>query len=481
MTRAPLRRVAILGGGVAGWMSASALVRALPADCVIRVVETAADIPRGALSTLPALRAFHGLLGLDEAALMRAARGTFKLGSRYGGWPGGDHVEGFSDLGASLEGVAFHNHCLRSRDVGDVGPLEDYSLAAVAGRLGRFGLPSEDGRSVLSTLSYGLHLDAAGYVAALREAAKTVDHVRDEIAGVDVAADGTLAALMLAGGERVEADLFIDTTADGRLIGSTLGAAWRDASAWLPCDRLAVREIAPRPNPPALTDVEAIPEGWLRRVPLRDRDAVTLAYRSDLTSDDEACEILGGEAWIQPLRNGRREQVWRGNCVAIGPAAGQLEPLNGADAHLVQSGVSRLIGLLPGRDGDPVAAAEYNRLMGEEMDRARDMAVLRYAVSRRGEPLWTLARQAAPPEPLAYKLAQFESRGRVVLYDEETFMEGSWIEALVGHGVLPRRHDPLAERLPADRAAQTLARLREVIRQAAEGLPTHADALKAHA
>jgi tryptophan halogenase len=481
MTRAPLRHVAILGGGVAGWMSAGALARALPADCAIRVVETAAEAPRGALSTLPALRAFHGLLGLDEAALMRAARGTFKLGSRYSGWPGGDHVEGFSDLGASLEGVAFHHHWLRSRDRGDVGSLEDYSLAAVAGRLGRFGLPSEDGRSVLSTLSYGLHLDAAGYVAALRDAARTVGHVRGEVAGVDQAADGTLAALMLAGGERVEADLFIDTTADGRLIGSALGVAWRDASTWLPCDRLALREIAPRPNPPALTEVEAIPEGWLRRAPLRDRDAVTLAYRSDLTSDDEAREILGGEAWIQPLRNGRREQVWRGNCVAIGPAAGQLESLNGADAHMVQSGVSRLIGLLPGHDGDPVAAAEYNRLMGEEMDRARDMAVLRYAVSRRDEPLWVLARQAAPPEPLAYKLAQFQSRGRVVLYDEETFMEGSWIEALVGHGVLPRRHDPLAERLPADRAAHTLARLREMIRQAAQGLPTHADALKAYA
>jgi tryptophan halogenase len=481
VSRAPLGGVAILGGGVAGWMSARALARALPADCAIRVIETAADTPRGALSTLPALRAFHGLVGLDEATLMRAARGTFKLGSRFSGWPDGDHAEGFSDVGASLEGVAFQHHWLRGREHGEVGAFEDYSLAVVAGRLGRFGLPSEDGRSVLSTLSYGLHLDAAGYAAALRDSASTVERLQGEVAEVVLATDGTIAALVLVGGERVEADLFLDTTAEGRLIGSALGAAWQDASAWLPCDRLALREIAPRPNPPALTEIEAVAEGWLRRVPLRDHDAVTLAYRSDLTSDDEARQILGGEAWIEPLRNGRREQVWRGNCVAIGPAAGQLEPLNGADAHLVQSGVSRLIGLLPGRDAAPLAAAEYNRLMGEDMDRARDLAVLRYAVSRRDEPLWALARRVAPPAPLAYKLAQFASRGRVVLYDEETFMEGSWIEALLGHGVLPRRHDPLAERLPADRAAQTLARLRAMIRQAAQGLPTHADALKAHA
>ncbi|CAN5123746.1 tryptophan 7-halogenase [soil metagenome] len=478
---APLTRVAILGGGVAGWMTACALVRALPAGCEIRVIETTDSAPRGALSTLPALRSFHGLLGLEEPALMRAAHGTFKLGSRFSGWTAGDHIEGFSDVGVGLEGVAFHHHWLRLRAGHDVGPFEDYSLAAVAARLGRFALPSEDARSVLSTLSYGLHLDATAYVAALRAAGADVKRGPGEVASVSLLADGAIAALALADGERVEADLFVDTTADGRLIGEALGVAWRDAGAGLPCDRLATREIAPRSNPPPLTEVEAIAEGWLRRVPLRDRDAVALAYRADLTSDAEALEILGGEGHVEPLRHGRREQAWRGNCVAIGPAAGQVEPLNGADAHLIQSGVSRLLGLLPGRQGDPPAAAEYNRLMAEEMDRALDMAVMRYALSDRDDPLWTLARRAAPSEPLAYKLAQFESRGRVVLYDEETFMEGSWIEALIGHGLVPRRHDRLADRLPVARAGEALARLRALIRQTAQALPSHADALKAHA
>ena len=480
-SRAPLRSVAILGGGLAGWMTACALIRALPAGCAIRVIETADSVPHGALSTLPVLRTFHGLLGLEEAALMRAAHGTFKLGSRFSGWTAGDHIEGFSDVGAGLEGVAFHHHWLRARASNDVGPFEDYSLAAVAGRMGRFAPPSEDARSVLSTLSYGLHLDAAAYVAVLRAGGAGVTRGPGEVTAVTLSAEGAVTAVELADGERVEADLFIDTTAEGRLIGRALGVEWRDASAWLPCDRLATREIAPRPNPPPLTEVEAVAEGWLRRVPLRDRDAVTLAYRADLTSDAEALEILGGEAHVESLRNGRRAEAWRANCVAIGPAAGQIEPLNGADVHLIQSGVSRLLGLLPGRDGDPQAAAEYNRLMAEEMDRALDMAVMRYALSGRGDPLWTMARQAAPSAPLTYKLAQFESRGRVVLYDEETFMEGSWIEALIGHGVLPRRHDPLAERLPAARATEALARLRALIRQTAQALPSHADALKAHA
>lgn len=473
----PLNSVAILGGGVAGWMTACALARVLPADSAIRVVETADTAARGALSTLPTLRGFHGLLGLDEAKLVRAVRGTYKLGSRYSGWTGADHVEGFSDAGAGLDGVAFHHHWLRARERGDAGRYEDYSLAAVAGRLGRFAPPSEDPRSVLSTLSYGLHLDAAAYVAALRSTARRVAARAGEIAEVVLAEDGKIAAVVLADGERILADLFIDTTPDGRLIGATPDAAWIDEPA-LPCDRLALREIGPRPNPAPLTEFEAIAEGWLRRVPLRGGDAVTLAYAGDRTSDDEAREILGGEATILALRNGRRRRVWSGNCLAIGPAASQVEPLNGDDAQATQSGVGRLIGLLPTGGDTSLAAMEYNRLMGEEQDRARDMAVFRYAAAERTDPLWVQAREAPPSAALAYKRGQFESRGRVVLYDEETFMEGAWIEAFLGHGITPRRHDRLADRLPADQADATLARLRGLIRQAAQSMPLHGDVLK---
>jgi tryptophan halogenase len=244
---------------------------------------------------------------------------------------------------------------------------------------------------------------------------------------------------------------------------------------------LASREIAPRANPPPLTEIEATEEGWLRRVPLRDADTVALAYRSDLTTDEDACEALGGVATLTVLRNGRREQAWRGNCVAVGPAAGSLEPLNGADTQSIQNHVSKLIGLLPGPGSSDLLTAEYNRLVGEELDRARDLAVLRYATATRSDPLWRAARAAPLPELLAYKLAQFAGRGRVVLYDEEPCVEAGWIEALIGHRVLPTRHAPLADRAPTTQLRDHLARLRELVRQTAQALPFHADALRDHA
>jgi tryptophan halogenase len=473
------RSILIVGGGVGGWMTAAAVVKALPDDVRIEVLRTATDAPRGALSTQPALRAFHARIGLDERDLLRAARGTFKLGSRFSGWTDGDHIEGFGDIGVDLDGAPFHQLWLRARALGETARLEDYSLAATAGRLGRFGFPGQDPRSILSTLSHGLHLDAAGYAAVLRTAAARARDRIGEIARIEVA-DGRIRSLVLAGGETLGADLFIDATDDGRLIDA-LGSPWTDWSSWLPCDRLASREVAPRANPPPLTEIEATEEGWLRRIPLRDADAVALAYRSDLTTNDDACEMLGGVATLTVLRNGRRERAWCGNCVAVGPAAGSLEPLNGADTQSIQNHVSKLIGLLPGSGSSDLLTAEYNRLVGEELDRARDLAVLRYAAATRSDPLWRAARGAPPPEPLAYKLAQFAGRGRVVLYDEEPCAEAGWIEALIGHRVLPSRHAPLADRAPVAQLRDHLARLRGLVRQTAQALPLHADALRDHA
>jgi tryptophan halogenase len=103
----PLGRVAIFGSGVDAWMTAAALARATGGQAAIRVIETG-PTPTGALSTLPSLRSFHALLGLDEAALMAATKATYKLGSRFSGWtPGQSFCQAFGEIGATLDGVGF--------------------------------------------------------------------------------------------------------------------------------------------------------------------------------------------------------------------------------------------------------------------------------------------------------------------------------------------------------------------------------------
>jgi tryptophan halogenase len=168
MSGARLRDLLVVGGSVAGWMTAAILARSLPRRLYsIRVVEPATSAPDletiGAIATLPLVRGAHEALGLNDAALVRHAAASFSLGAEFFGWPrkGRQYFRPFAAFGAPLDGIAFHHLWQRMRRAGGAGELEEYSLAATAARLGRFALPESDPGSVLSTLDYGYHLDGA--------------------------------------------------------------------------------------------------------------------------------------------------------------------------------------------------------------------------------------------------------------------------------------------------------------------------------
>jgi tryptophan halogenase len=157
-----------------------------------------------------------------------------------------------------------------------------------------------------------------------------------------------------------------------------------------------------------------------------------------------------------PLTAGRRVRAVEGNVVAVGSALARLGAADGGDLHLLQTTVSRLVALLP---TGPAAIAEFNRLTALAVERTRDMAMLRWGDL------------SNPPPKLAWKLAQFESRGRVVMYDEETWPEQTWVHAFLARGIVPRRWDPLVERMPLERTREMLGRMRTVIEKTAEEMP----------
>ena len=482
-----IRTIVVLGGGIVGMSAALAFARALP-----RVKITLVDIPPDPSAlcerlsgSLPAIGRFHAAIGLNELELVAGGIAIHRLGTRFDRWSAGGkpwyHV--FGEHGLAADAVPFHQLWLRAWKAKRALPFHLYSAAAVLADANKFAHPETKAGSPLSTYHYALQLDPALYHERLvsQVANQAIDRVTGEFAGAERRDDGGVAAVRLGDGRSLEADLFIDCGGPSAPLRSALDRDFEDWSAWLPCDRLLIASSPPAPAPSPCDFATASDEGWRWSARLPARSLHGLAFSSEAGSEgalrrELASESGAGEAELIPIRRGRRPEPWKRNVLALGDAAVAVDPLQFAGLHLAQSGILRALELLPGRDCHPLELREYNRRTEQETIRVRDFLALHYL--RSGRKKWKAAASAEPPESLAHTLDQFEARGRLPFYEEESFDRQSWLAVLLGMGVLPRRIDPVALRIDPEKAASGMQRLAESLAQLPGRLPDYPDYLR---
>ncbi len=487
----------IVGGGTAGWMTAAAMATVLRRDrWHIELVESDAIGTIGVgEATIPAIHDFNRKVGLDERDFMRKTNATFKLGIEFVDWSriGTAYMHPFGRFGFDINGVAFHHYWVREQQRGDRTPFGDYCLPHVAGKRGRFALPVNDPRSVLSTYSYAFHFDAGLYARYLRGIAERSGVVRTEGRIVDVALrgeDGFVESVELDDGRRVTGDLFIDCSGfRALLIGQALGVEYESWQHWLPCDRaLAV----PSANPDSLdpfTRSTAHAAGWQWRIPLQHRTGNGHVFSSAHMDEDVAGRILldnlEREALGEPRTirfvAGRRRTMWEKNCIAIGLSGGFLEPLESTSIYLIQAVIMKLIERFPGEDFDEVEIADFNRQVARSFEQVRDFIILHYkATDRNDSEFWNYCRNMAIPDSLDYRMQTFHETGYVVYDRRELFIETNWAAVLLGQGIVPRTTDLRVDCVPRSAVLDRLAQMRQVIAAAVEQMPPHAETVSAY-
>lgn len=490
-----IRNIVIVGGGTAGWMAAAAFARFAGKTHGITLVESDAIGTVGVgEATIPQIRLFNQGLGLDEDEFLRETQGTFKLGIEFVDWlrPGHTYMHAFGPVGRGLGLLPFHHYWLRARALGMADQLGTYNLNDVAARAGKFARLAAKAGSPVPDMPYAFHFDASLYAAYLRRYAEArgVKRVEGRIVDVDRDSEsGFVTAVRLDGEIAVGGDLFIDCSGfRGLLIEETMQAGYDDWSHYLPCDRAIAVPCRNGGTLTPYTRSTARAGGWQWRIPLQHRTGNGYVYCSRFISDDEAASALlsnlDGEALAdpRPLRftAGKRRRMWVGNVVAMGLAAGFMEPLESTSIHLVQTAISRLLLMLPRQRFGEADAAEFNRQADVEWERIRDFIILHYKAVERTGPFWRAVRDMAIPDTLRHKIDVFRNQGLIFREQEELFTEAGWVQVLIGQGIVPETWHPLADGVGEEDLRGFLSDMKRLLANEVSRMPSHPGFIASH-
>ena len=485
-----IRNIVIVGGGTAGWMAASALAKNQGAGVAITLIESEEiGIVGVGEATVPHLSFYNRMLGIDEAEFVRETQGTFKLGIQFRNWGrlGDSYVHGFGALGIDLAGIAFHHYWLRERRAGRAKDISAYSLNTLAAAQGRFMTSATDApkNTPLADVAYAYHFDAGLYAKYLRRYAESrgVQRREGKIVETRLRPDGFVDAVVLDNGAVVSGELFIDCSGfRGLLIEQALHTGYEDWTHWLPCDRALAVPCEKTGPPTPYTRSTAHSAGWQWRIPLQHRTGNGHVYSSRHISDDEAAATLLGNldgkalAEPRPLRftTGIRKKFWNKNVVAIGLASGFMEPLESTSIYMIQSGIARLGQLFPDRNFDPVLIDRYNAQAAFESERIRDFLILHYHATQRDDsPFWNQCRTMAIPDTLRSTIELFRSSGRFFRNADEMFGLVSWVEVMLGQGIVPQSWHPLVDQLSDADLYRYIDHVGKVIASCVDVMPPH--------
>ncbi|NCT84466.1 MAG: tryptophan 7-halogenase [Comamonadaceae bacterium] len=501
----PKRRILIVGGGTAGWLTAAYLARFLRLSAHGHLEVTVLESPDIGIvgvgeGTFPTIRGTLQFLGIDEARFIRETAATLKQGIRFVDWvpaPAGAAPHQFFhpfEAPFYAEDLNLVPYWLLQDPATRPPFAEAMTLQTRVAAAQR--APKRAGEAAYAApLNYAYHFDARKLAALLAGRARElgVRHVQGTVTRVALDEQGAIAHLDTAQQGRFEAELYIDCTGfRAELIGRALGSEFKSVRHQLFADRALACKIplADDAVMESCTVATAHEAGWLWEIGLNGARGIGCVYSSRHLGDERAAELLraycrNGQASGHedlamrsiPFNPGYRERQWVGNCVAVGLSAGFLEPLEATGLVLVEAAAAMIAEMLPHSGPVAAPARRFNELMTARFDNIINFLKLHYALSRRPEPFWRdNAAAASIPGRLAGLLEEWKLRppGRFdFALDTETFAFFNYQYILYGMGFATDlgagRHD-----FPRmDEADKVFAKIQRFADRALAELPGH--------
>ena len=459
-----VRRIVIVGGGSAGWMTALIFARVLiPKGVEITVVEspTVGIIGVGEGST-PWLRGFFDSLGIEESEWMPACHATYKCGITFDGWstkPGFEsYFHPFASMLDNLTMTQFVHNAEARINGADVHAHPDRFF--IATRLADGCLAPKPSEDFPFDVWHGYHFDAAllGQYLQRKSLERGVRYLVRHVTHATLDESGSIAALATKEGETIGGDLFVDCTGfAGLLIDKALKTPYVSFAENLFNDA-AVALPSPLDGPiPAETVSTALRHGWAWRIPLTSRYGNGYVYSTQFCSPDEAerelRERLGLLDSDTPARHlkmkiGRVTKHWNRNCLAVGLSQGFIEPLEATALLFIQQTAATFVEFLVQGDLGEAAHERFNQGVNEHFEGTRDYIVTHYKTNTRTDTDYWRANAANLNLSDALKqLYTLWMSGRSIAAPVRQQVLGkgypvfSWYAIMAGMGIFPDRKD----------------------------------------
>ncbi|GBL04354.1 tryptophan halogenase family protein [Glaciecola sp. KUL10] len=481
-------KVVIAGGGTSGWLSAYSLIARLGAVLDITLIESdhIGTVGVGE-ATIPTMRNYHQLIGIDEQEFMRATQATFKLGIEFENWgqQQQSYMHSFGEIGQRSWMVEFHEFWMEAKANGFGGSLDDYCLELKAAKANKFATKLGN-----RSINYAYHLNATAYAQYLRGKSEAlgVKRVEGKITHISNHANGNISCLYLDNGLQIDGDFFIDCTGfKSLLLGESLGVVFEDWGHYLAADSAFAVQTESVEDPKPFTVATAHSAGWQWRIPLQHRTGNGLVFSNQFLGDQAALDLLTqnlkGKMISEPrklkFRTGRRQKAWYKNCVAIGLANGFIEPLESTSIHLVTTALVRLMKLFPISESTSFQAERFNQETNKELESIRDFIILHYHLTEREDSeFWRHYKNMQIPETLNHRMQIFKENAYAWPDEVGLFRVDSWVQVMMGQGIFPKQHHLGAKVIETKGLHQQLSSYKQMVEKAVAQLPTHVDFLK---
>lgn len=216
----PVKKVVIVGGGSAGWITAGLLAAKHQPDgnagLKVSVIESP-DIPIIGVGegTWPTMRKTLHTMGISEMDFIKTCSASFKQGSKFCQWRKNDPADFYYHPFDLPEGFMKGNvveHWLSMKEKGSFSRVACPQETVCESHLAPKSLTSPD---YAGFTNYGYHLDAGSFSVFLREHCTEklgVEHIADTMIAIKALENGDISSIETKENGLVEGDLFIDCT-----------------------------------------------------------------------------------------------------------------------------------------------------------------------------------------------------------------------------------------------------------------------------